>query len=307
MEGTGVGVPWRLVTGATAIRKSVGGGFRAGTIYLVLLCGALFTLFPLFWMIDSAVKPTSQLPSFLPSHPTISYFGQVFTRMPYWRYLENSTIYSGIGTLLNIGLSTVAGFVLARLDFRGRQLVFALVCALLLIPVSVEFVPLFVVTKHMPLLGGNTILGGGGTGLIDTLWALILPAAASPVGIFLMRQFFLGLPRELEDAARVDGAGTLRTLRSVLLPQVRPAIAVLAILAVQYTWNNFMWPLIVTSSEQTTTLQLGITSFYSANEASGTWQLYMAAATITALPLIVLFLVLQRHIVETMASAGIRG
>lgn len=276
-------------------------------MYLVLAAGGIFTLFPLFWMVVSAIKPTDEVARFVPSHPTLYYFGQVFVQMPYWHYMANTAIYAGVGTILNIALSTVAGFVLARLEFRGRQLVFGLVATLLLIPVSVEFVPLFIVVKHIPFTGGNGMLGNGGTGLIDNLWALILPAAASPVGIFLMRQFFLGLPHELDDAARVDGAGVFRIFRSVLLPQVRPAVAVLAILSVQYTWNNFMWPLIVTSSPQTTTLQLGITSFYDANQASGTWQLYMAAATITALPLILLFIALQRHIVETMASAGIRG
>jgi len=282
--------------------------FRARrlALYLCLLVGVVITAMPVVYMLSTAVTPTSELRSWVPSHPTLGYFTQVFHKMPYGRDFLNSLLYAVGSNVLVVAVSTLCGFGLTRISFRGQRWLSWLVVALLLVPLQVEFLPLFLVIKHWPLAGGNDILGQHGHGLINNLWALILPAAASPLGIFLMRQFFLGLPTELDEAARVDGAGTWRIFWSVNLPLVRPAMAILSLLSFQFTWNNYMWPLIVASDSHVETLQLGVATFYSANQSAGLWQLYMAAAFITLVPLLVGFVFVQRYLTETFATVGLK-
>jgi multiple sugar transport system permease protein len=175
----------------------------------------------------------------------------------------------------------------------------------MMIPFQMLLIPLFIILKSWPLAGGNNILGAGGTGLIDTLAGLTVPNTISAFGIFLMRQFSKTLPSELADAARIDGCSEAKIFWQIMLPLMKPAVTTLAIFAFQGSWNDFTWPLIITMSERTRTLQLGLQTFQ--NQFFTEWGLLMAGTTITILPLITIFVIGQRYFIQGIALTGTKG
>jgi ABC-type glycerol-3-phosphate transport system permease component len=207
--------------------------------------------------------------------------------------------------LLNVGLSSMAGYAFARYKFPGRKPLFILLLAKMMVPAQVTLIPVVVLMRAFPLAGDNDITGQGGTGLVNTYAGLVLPGAVTALGIFIFRQFFLNLPHELEDAARVDGAGEFRIFWNIMLPLCKPAAVTLAIFSFEAGWNSFIWPLVITRDEGLRTIQLGLTIFRGENQTQ--WAYLMAGATLATLPMIAIFMVGQRYFIKGISTSGITG
>jgi multiple sugar transport system permease protein len=233
------------------------------------------------------------LMGFVPSEPTLANFEFILTatrNTPVFRWMLNSFLVAGIGTLLTVILTSLSAYAFARIDFPGKTLLFSILIATLLLPSVMFLVPQFLLVDIL--------------GLFNTYPALILPGLAGVFGIFFMRQFFLGIPVELEEAAYVDGASRFRTFWSVVLPIAGPAIATLSVITFLGYWNDYLWPLIVCQGEGCT-LPAGLRTFQGAYTAA--FGLLMAGATMAAIPVLILYVIAQRWIVQSVASAGIKG
>lgn len=277
--------------------------------YLLLALAALATVAPFLWMVSTSFKADAEIfefpPSFVPHGFAWQNYLDAIHAPDAGRQLVNSLIYAGGSTLSNLLFCSLAGYALARMRFRGRTVVYGLVLALLMVPAQSQIVPVFVIVQKIPFAGGNDWLGNGGTGLLNTYWGMILPTAATPFGIFLMRQFFMRIPLEYEESARIDGAGLVTIFWSVVLPLARPALAVLGVLSFQNAWNDFVWPLILTSRPDMATLQLGLQLLQTGPDAR--WNVVMAMATMITLPVIVVFLFAQRHVIDSAVGSGVKG
>jgi multiple sugar transport system permease protein len=248
---------------------------------------------PLVWMLItslSTLEETRRFPPQLPSSLHWDNYVQAWTDSPFGRWLINSTIVSTTCVISNLVLCSLAGYAFARLRFPGRRLLFFAILATLMVPFQVVMIPTMLIVKHL--------------GLVDTLPALIVPNLVTPFGIYLLRQFFVSLPFELEEAALIDGASRLRILRSVLLPLMGPPLSTLAVLTFLSVWNDFLWPLVVTSSPDVMTVQLGLTTFQSAHYTN--WPVLMAGTLLSQLPVLLLFIVGQRFFVSSIATTGIK-
>lgn len=259
---------------------------------LVTLVLAVMTIFPLLYMLAIAFKgPTEVFKSnLIPDRPTLDNFIYVLTEVPFWRYLLNTFFVSVVVTVIALFFHTMAGYALARLRFPGRETIFLAMFSTFLVSLPVIIVPLFILVRSM--------------GLLNTYAGLIIPSIFNAFGIFLLRQYYLSLPRELEEAAVIDGAGYWRIYLSVILPLSRPIIAALAILFFLANWNAFLWPLTVAADANLWVVQVAISNFKSQYAAS--WNYTMAASTIVALPMLTLFLIFQRQIMESIKTSGLK-
>jgi multiple sugar transport system permease protein len=266
-----------------------------GWLYATLLVGALLMVGPFVWMVLSSLKPEAEVrqipPTWWPQTITTANYEQLFSRLDFPTYFLNSAVVAVVVTLGNVVFCSMLGYALAKLDFPGKRTVFSLVLLTLMVPGVVTFVPLFVLVTNV--------------GLNNTLPGMFLPFVAGPFGVFLMRQFILGLPDELIAAARVDGAGELRIFFSVILPLCGPALATLAILTFLASWNNFLWPLVVAQSEDKFTLPVAL-ALYSVGQNSTQYGLLLAGAVVVVVPVVAVFLVLQRYFVQGIAMTGIK-
>jgi multiple sugar transport system permease protein len=266
---------------------------RPSPWHLVLIPTAILMAFPLLWMLGtslSTLAETQRFPPGLPSSLDWSNFSQAWNGSPFARWLTNSAVVSITCVISNLVLCSMAGYAFARLRFPGNRLVFIAILATLMVPFQVVMIPTLLIVKHL--------------GLVDTLPALIVPNLVTPFGIYLLRQFFLTLPVELEEAALIDGAGRFRVLRSILLPLMGPPLTTVAVLTFLSVWNDFLWPLVVTSSPNTMTIQLGLATFQSAHFTN--WPVLMAATLMSQLPVMLLFLAGQRFFVSSIANTGIK-
>jgi multiple sugar transport system permease protein len=259
---------------------------------LVALVLGLMTIFPLFWMISIAFKPAAEVfqPNLLPVAPSLGNFIYVMTEVPFLRYLGNTFFVSAVVTVVSLFFHTMAGYALARLRFPGRETIFILIFSTFLVSLPVIIVPLFILVRAM--------------GMLNTYAGIIVPSIFHAFGIFLLRQYYLSLPRELEEAAVVDGAGYWRIYWSVILPLSRPIIASLAILFFLANWNSFLWPLTVASDQNLWVVQVGIANFRS--QYSTSWNYIMAASTIVAAPMLILFVIFQKQIMESIKTSGLK-
>ena len=264
-------------------------------LYVLLTVAVVVVAAPFFWMVLGSLKPTTELrqvpPTWWPQNPSLDNYSQLFSQLSFGTYFANSAIVAVVVTAGNLLFCSMLGYALAMLDFRGKKLVFVAVLATLMIPGVVTFVPLFVLVAN--------------AGLVDTLPGLMLPFLAAPFGVFLMRQFILGLPRDLLDAGRVDGAGELRIFARIILPLCGPALATLGILTFLGSWNNFLWPLVVAQTENTYTLPVAL-ALYSKGQNSTNYGLLLAGATVVVIPILLLFLAFQRKVIEGIATTGIK-
>ncbi|MGN6487698.1 MAG: carbohydrate ABC transporter permease [Devosia sp.] len=260
---------------------------------LVALLLALLTIFPLFWMLSIAFKTPTEVfqPNLLPKGLSWDNFIYVLTEVPFLRYLGNSLFVSATVTVLALFFHTMAGYALARMRFPGRETIFIAIFSTFLVSLPVIIVPLFIMVRSM--------------GLLNSYAGIIIPSIFNAFGIFLLRQYYLSLPRELEEAALIDGAGYWRIYWSVVLPLSRPIIASLAILFFLANWNAFLWPLTVAGDDRLWVVQVGISNFKSQYSAS--WNYIMAASTIVALPMLVLFVIFQRQIMDSIKTSGLKG
>jgi putative chitobiose transport system permease protein len=272
-------------------------GWRRVGMYAVLGVIALVMLIPLVWLVSTALKsPTEDIfqfpPRLLPAQPTLQNFVTVWQSHPFGRYLFNSTLVSAMTVLLNVLLCSLAAYPLARLPFRGRELIFTLIVATIMIPFQIVMIPLYVLVVQLNLQR-------------FPYFVVIFPAIASAFGIFLLRQAFQGVPKELEEAARMDGCSELGIWWSVMLPSIRPALVTLAIFVFIGSWSDFLWPLIVLNRPEYYTLPIGVAAL--AGTFSLDWRLIAAGSVISIAPILVFFLVMQRYIVPSEAASGVKG
>lgn len=259
---------------------------------LVTAILALMILFPLLWMVSIAFKTPAESFSanLFPERPTLENFKYVLTGVPFIRYMANSFFVSASVTVIALFFHTMAGYALARLRFPGREIIFLAIFSTFLVSLPVIIVPLFVIVRAM--------------GMLNTYAGLIVPAIFNAFGIFLLRQYYLSLPREIEEAAIVDGASYWRIYWSIILPLSRPIMSALAILFFLANWNAFLWPLTVASRADLWVVQVGIANFKSQYSAS--WNYMMAASTIVAIPTLVLFIIFQRQIMDSLKTSGLK-
>jgi multiple sugar transport system permease protein len=287
------------------------GDLRASGVvsHLVLLAGAAAMLLPFVWMLSTSLKPADQLftvpPTWVPHPVQWENYLKAMGAGNFGRYAVNSLLLGMANLVTNVVLSALAGYAFARLRFPGRNALFLLVLATLMVPYQVTIIPLFVIVRHIPLFGGNDVLGQGGIGWINSYWGLIVPGAVGAFGIFMLRQFFQTLPVELEDAARIDGADEFRIFWQIMLPLAMPAVATLAIFSFQAGWNAFLWPLLITTTDDMRTVQLGLTVFVQQYRTQ--WDQLMAATVVATLPVILVFGFGQRLLVRSIAFTGLKG
>jgi multiple sugar transport system permease protein len=269
---------------------------RPVVLYAVLLAGLLALIGPFVWMALGSLKTQQELlrvpPTWLPDDPTLSNFGGLFDRLAFGRYFWNSTIVAVAITLANLLFCSMLGYALAKLRFFGQQPLFLTVLATLMVPSTVVLVPLFVLMTTL--------------GLVNTHLGLILPTAAGPFGVFLMRQFMLGIPDELLEAARVDGASEWRLYWQIAMPLAGPALATLAILTFMQAWNAFLWPLVNSTQDEMYTLPVALAVF-ARGEHQSNYGLLMAGAVVIVTPVLIVFLALQRYFTQGIALTGTKG
>jgi multiple sugar transport system permease protein len=264
--------------------------------YIILILGVIVSLFPYFLALVTSLKQPDQIfsPSpvwSLPQPLTFQNYIDVVVKYNFLAYVWHTLVFAVILTLGQIIFSTLAAYAFARMEFPGRDQIFWLYLATLMVPNIVTLIPLFILLRTFDL--------------VNTWPGLVLPfVLGTPFGIFLVRQFFLTIPRDLENAARIDGAGTLQILFQVILPLSRPILATLAIITFVGAWNNFLWPLIITDTDNLRLLTAGIAAFQS--NFSTQWNLMMAATFIALGPLLILFFLFQQHIVRSIHMSGFK-
>ena len=264
-------------------------------LYIVLTLGLVAMIMPFIWMILGSFKTDAEIrqnpTGFLPQNPTVENYETLFGRLDFTTFFVNSIVVAVFVTLGNIVFCSMIGYALAKLNFKGRNALFVLVMATLMIPGMVTFVPLFVLVTN--------------AGLANSYPGLILPFLVSPFGVFLMRQFFQGLPDDLMDAGRVDGTSELGIFARIMLPLTRPALATLGILTFLGSWNNFLWPLVIAQTEDKYTLPVAL-ALYSTGQNAQNFGLLMAGAVVVVVPVLVMFLVFQRHVTKGIAITGLK-
>jgi multiple sugar transport system permease protein len=263
--------------------------------YVVILIGVLLSIFPYWLVLLTSFKPANQIfsgePWSLPTMLTLDNYNTVLTQYAFPDYVAHTLIYAAFSTIGQLIFSTFAAYAFARMRFPGRDTLFWLYLATMMVPNIVTLIPMFILMKQF--------------GWINTYYALIIPSVlGSPYGIFLMRQFFRSIPEDLENSARIEGANTLQILAQVILPLSRPILATLAIITFVQAWNDFLWPLIITYSDDLRVLSVGVASFQSMHGAQ--WNLMMAATFIILGPLLVLFFVFQKQIVRSIHLSGFK-
>ncbi|MET0901039.1 MAG: carbohydrate ABC transporter permease [Mycobacterium sp.] len=276
-------------------KDSAASGRDRWYLYVPLIIGFAVTILPFAWMVSGAFKPHTEILSgefsLIPQNPTWVNFHDLFTKVDFLQYFSNSVVVVVAVVAGNLLFCPMLAYALTKLDFPGRRALFALVMTMLMVPTVVTFIPLFVLVTKM--------------GLINSYGALILPFLATPLGVFIMRQFISGLPDSLLEAARLDGAGEFRIFFTIVLPLCGPALATVAILQFLTTWNEFLWPLVAAQTEDRYTLPVAI-AMISASANSVNYGLLLAGATVVVLPVIALFLFLQRHFVQGITTTGIK-
>jgi multiple sugar transport system permease protein len=264
--------------------------------YIILTLGAVSMLVPFLWMIATSLMTQKQIfaypPILIPDPIAINNYFKVSQAIPITKYFFNSTIVAVLTTIGQIIVSSMAAYAFARLKFKGRDALFFIILATMMIPPQVNIIPLFFIMREFHW--------------IDTYYALIIPGLFGGFGIFLLRQWFKGMPIELEDAAKIDGCNPFQTFWKVALPLALPAIATLGIFTFITTWNSFMWPLIVTYSDYMRTLPVGLAVFKGSFRESTEWGQLMACAVISVIPVIGVFLLGQKYFIKGIMMGGVK-
>jgi multiple sugar transport system permease protein len=277
--------------------RSMPGGAKLVLQYVVLVVLSILFLSPLIWMAVTSFKTQADAiaptPQWIPANPTTSAYDAMLgsADTPVLRWFVNSVLAATAQALLVVATAALAAYALARMNFRGKRLIFGTIVSTLFVPAVILIIPNYIIVSRFAWL--------------DSLTAVVVPGAASAFGVFFLRQFFLSLPEELEEAAYVDGAGPFRIFWSVVLPLSKPALATLALLAFLTNWNDFLWPLYVLFSAEQQTLPAGLATLQNANAVR--YDLLMAGAMIAAVPVLLLYLVAQRFVIEGVSRTGLKG
>lgn len=264
--------------------------------YAAIIVSVLVIGLPIYWMLVASLKTSREIyivpPTWIPLNPTLDNYPDAWRAAPFARYYINSIIVTLATTLSKMTLAVLTAYALVFLRFPGKNIVFLIVLAALMVPAQITIVPNF--------------LTMGDLGLVNTYWGLILPGAATAFGTFLMRQYFMTLPREVFEAAEIDGAGHMRRLWEIAVPLAMPALVTTGLFAVVNEWNEFLWPLIITSTEDMRTLPIGVARLLD-QEGLARWGVVMAGTMFVVLPVVVLFVWAQRYIVEGIAAGAVKG
>lgn len=264
-----------------------------GLLAAVLILGAIIMVFPFLWTLSTSLSPGAGLdatPRLFPEQPSFSAYHTLFTQLPFARIIANSLGLAIVTTLSQLITSALAAYAFSRLPFRGRGVVFAVYLATMMIPLQVLIVPLFVQMRDL--------------GLVDTYLGAVLPGMASAFGVFLLRQAMNGIPRELDEAATIDGAGHFRIFFTIILPLVGPALATLAVFSFMSSWNSFLWPLIILRSAELKTLPLALAGLQ--GQFTTQWDVMMAGSIVSILPMLAIYIFAQRYVIQGVASSGIK-
>ncbi len=284
--------------------------FSLGTLLIIigLSIGAVIFATPFIWMVITSLKTDRQVRTIplelWPNPVLLEPYVRAWVGANFSTYTINSMIVASAAATTNALLSALMGYTLARMRFRGKNTIFNLILSTIMVPAQIAFIPLFLLVARMPLAGGNNILGQGGSGMLDTYFGLMVPHVVTAFGVFLMRQFMLGFPSELEDAARVDGASEFMIFWRIMLPLSGPALITLFLLHFTGVWNDLLWPLVVTNSEAMRTLPLGLTQLRGVQYTE--WNMVMAGTAISVIPTVIIFLIGQRYFQRSIAITGIK-
>lgn len=280
----------------TTMRQSVFWS-RLNRVFLYIAIAALFVLvvFPFYWMIVTSLQPQDAVfslpPQLWPKHLTFQNYIDAWNSAPWLRYFGNTLFVAIASTLISLVTSSLAAFAFASIEFRGKEALFSLVLSVLMIPAATTLIPNFLIIRTL--------------GWYDTFYALIIPFAASVFGIFLLRQYFMSMPKELWEAAQIDGASRMRFFRSIALPLAKPAIVTIAINSFLGSWTSFLWPTVVTQSQNKQLIEVALNAFLGEN--SQQWAQLAAASVFTTIPIVVLFFFVQRQFIEGIGGGGIKG
>ena len=268
---------------------------RRAFVYILLAVGALTFVYPFIWMLSASLASAEDLRqlTLLPAKPTLANYLALGERIPIWRALANSVFVAAVVTAGVLVLGSLVGFALGQLRFRGREGIFYVLLFTMTLPFQITLIPNYVIIVEL--------------GWVDTYWALTVPFLMNAFAILLFRQAFKAMPRDLIDAARVDGAGTLRIIFGLLWPNMRPTLITIGILTFMATWNEVLWPLIVIRDEALMTMPQLVTLFAVGGRADGQLGVKLAAAVALALPIVVAYLFAQKHFIRSMASSGLKG
>lgn len=263
-------------------------------IYAICVLISAIFLFPICWIILSSFKNGSELfrfpPTFFPEVPTIENYVLALQKGNFALFFKNSTFVAIISTVVTIIINTMAGYAFAKYDFKGRDAIFICFISMLMLPLEVLMIPIFQVVKAL--------------GMYNSFWGLIIPPAATPAGVFLLRQYFLTVPDDLIEAARIDGASETGIFVRLMLPIAKPAMSVLAIFSFMWRWNDFMWPLLVIRDTEKYTLQLALANFN--GQFTVDWNSLIAMSVITMIPVLIVFLIFQRQFIQGMVTSGMK-
>jgi multiple sugar transport system permease protein len=269
---------------------------RSVGLIVCLSLGAVVMLFPFYWTLETAFAPSGSVlttPSILPRHLSLDGFRQLFStsfNIPFVRVILNSLGLAFVSTVLGVVTSAMAAYAFARLEFVGKGAAFALYLATLMIPLQVLVVPLFIEMRTFHL--------------VNTYEAVLAPNIASAFGIFLIRQAIMAVPKELDEAATIDGCGHVRIFATIIVPNIRPALATFSIFAFMASWNNLLWPLVILSSADHMTLPLALSSLH--GQFSTQWNVVMAGSVLSIIPILTIYLFAQKYVVQSMATSGLK-
>lgn len=263
-------------------------------LYGILVLIAAVFLLPILWIVLSSFKPSGELfawpPTIWPQNPTLDNYTQALSKGNFGQFFANSFFVAVVATLLTLLINVMSGYTFAKYRFRGSKILFAMVMVTLLIPLEVIMIPIFkvIVSLH----------------LYNNLWGIIIPAVATPTGVFLIRQYYIGISDAYMEAARIDGAGESRIFLSIMLPMAVPILAVLSIFSFMWRWNDFLWPKLVINSKEFYTIQLALATY--AGEYSVDWNSLLSMSVISMLPVLAVFLLFQKHIIGGLSAGGVK-
>ncbi|MEV6964836.1 carbohydrate ABC transporter permease [Hamadaea sp. NPDC051192] len=276
--------------------------------FVILAVATALVLLPFVWMVSLAFTPEEDAFAsvhLIPDNPTLDNFVAAVQAANLGRAFVNSAVVTLLAVLTNCLIAVLAGYAFAHLPFPGAKVVFYALISTAAIPVSVTLIPLFLMAKNFPLAGGNDVFGDGGSGLLDSLGGLAIPYLIGTMNIFVSRQYFSSLDRDFAEAARIDGASELRIFTRIYLPMARPLIALVAVFSFTSVWDDFLWPLVVSTSERSTTVQLAITTFTSSGNVK--YGALMAATILVSIPVLLIFLINQRGFISGLTDGGTKG
>ena len=284
----------RAATGRATTARRTGPSLFLVVSYLILVVAGIIALVPFLYVVSTSLKDSAALfsypPEWLPSEPTLLNFRSLLQEYPYLRWTLNSLIVASAVTAIKVVIDSMAGYAFAKLNFPGKDALFLVVLMTLMIPFAATLIPLFLIVR--------------GLGLTNSYLGLILPALASPIGIFMMRQFIESLPSDLENAARLDGCSELQIFRRVILPLMKPGLVVLGVFTFMTQWTSYLWPLVINTREEMFTLTVGVQSLRSLFTVD--WGILSAGAVLSMLPLILVFLFLQRYFIAGSIAGALK-